>query len=232
MINTTLFTQIGLDSGALTRLGAVIHPVSEPGSYRGVVLVGDEQVADFAFVVAQGGRTQLDVDVAALTEERDDNCGCGPKSDRMAPLAPGGHLVVHVGSGRSAYWVLLSAEDSGQSRVELDTRELRSGDLFAATVLRPGRYAVTNTVSGASATLEVPYPESGRQPMQFGDPVRVRVSGGFEPAELTARPGQGQLYAVEEAARIVLELVEPYDREPAVGPRYRRTRLRVDHRAS
>ena len=56
MINTTLFTQIGLDSGALTRLAAVIHPVTESGSYSGTVLVGEEQVADFAFVVAPGGQ--------------------------------------------------------------------------------------------------------------------------------------------------------------------------------
>lgn len=61
--------------------------------------------------------------------------------------------------------------------------------------------------------------------------MRVRVSGGFEPAEITARPGQGQLYAVEEAARIVLELVEPYDRELAVGPRHRRIGPRVDRQS-
>ena len=45
MISTSIFTQIGLDSGALTQLGSVVHPVPEPGEYRGVVLVDDEQVA-------------------------------------------------------------------------------------------------------------------------------------------------------------------------------------------
>jgi len=57
MINTTLFTQIGLDSGALTQLGSVVHQVPEPGEYRGVVLLDDEQVADFAFRGGEGRPT-------------------------------------------------------------------------------------------------------------------------------------------------------------------------------
>ena len=86
MINTQLFTQIGLDSGALTQLGSVVHPVSEPGDYRGVVLLGDDQVADFSFVVAKEGRTQLDIDVAALDGGgQDDDCGCGPTSHDATP---------------------------------------------------------------------------------------------------------------------------------------------------
>ena len=32
-----LFTQIGLDSGSLTMLGAVIHSFRKPGEYRGSV---------------------------------------------------------------------------------------------------------------------------------------------------------------------------------------------------
>jgi hypothetical protein len=35
----------------------VVHQVPEPGEYRGMVLVDDEQVADFAFVVAMEGPT-------------------------------------------------------------------------------------------------------------------------------------------------------------------------------
>jgi hypothetical protein len=55
----------------------VVHQVPEPGEYRGVVLVDDEQVADFAFVVAKEGRPQLDVDLAALAGPVDD--GDGPR---------------------------------------------------------------------------------------------------------------------------------------------------------
>ena len=175
MINTTLFTQIGLDSGALTQLGSVVHQVPEPGEYRGVVLVDEQQVADFAFVVAKQGRPQLDVDVAALAGPADDDCGCGPRADD-GPLAPGGHLLLHVGSGRAAYAVVVSAVTAnGRSQVVLDTRELATGDLFAATVLRPGRYRVANTVTGAEAKLDVAYPELGRRPMLPGEPVRVTV---------------------------------------------------------
>ena len=51
-------------------------------------------------------------------------------------------------------------------------------DLFAATVLRPGRYRVANTVTGAEAKLDVAYPELGRRPMLPGEPVRVTVGDG------------------------------------------------------
>ena len=222
MISTSLFTQIGLDSGALTQLGSVVHPVPEPGEYRGVVLVDEQQVADFAFVVAKQGRPQLDVDVAALVGPADDDCGCGPRADD-GPLAAGGHLLLHVGSGRAAYAVVVSAVTAnGRSQVVLDTRELAKGDLFAATVLRPGRYRVANTVTGAEAKLDVAYPELGRRPMLPGEPVRVTVGERFEPDDISVRASQGQVYAVESGARIVIELVEPYDRKPrGDGPRHR-----------
>jgi len=235
MINTQLFTQIGLDSAALTQLGSVVHPVSEPGDYRGVVLRGDDQVADFSFVVAKEGRTQLDIDVAALDGGgQDDDCGCGPTSHDTTPLAVGGYLLVHVGSGRGGYAVVVSLVDpSGkESRQVFDSRELGAGDTFAATVLRPGRYEVTNTVDGSTARLEVPYPEVGREPLRLGGPDTITVSArGFSPEEIRVKPGQGQAYAVESAARVVIELVEPYDRKPADRPRYRWSRRAIERGA-
>jgi hypothetical protein len=235
MINTQLFTQIGLDSGALSQLGSVVHQVSEPGDYRGVVLRGDDQVADFSFVVAKEGRSQLDLDVAALDAGgQDDDCGCGPTSHDTTPLAVGGYLLVHVGSGRGRYAVVVSIVDASgkESRQVFDSRELGAGDIFAATVLRPGRYGVTNAADGSTARLEVPYPEPGREPLRLGDPVTIKVGrGGFSPDEVKVKPGQGQTYAVETGARVVIELVEPYDRKPTDRPRYRWSRRPIERGA-
>lgn len=222
MINTEIFTQIGLDSGALTLLGAVAHPVHEPGPYRGVVLRDGEEVADFGFVVAEEGRAQLDVDVAKAAGAGRTGCGCCTDPDADPHLRAGGMLLVHVGSGRGAYAVVVSAGEGDARRVVFDSRQLDKGDLFTATVLRPGRYAVTNTVNRARAELEVRYPERRREPLRAAEPVQVRAGDRFDPERLAVQPTQGQIYAVETSARVVIELVEPYDSVPAEGaPRFR-----------
>jgi hypothetical protein len=228
MINTEIFMQIGLDSGALTLLGAVAHPVHEPGPYWGVVLRDGEEVAGFGFVVAEEGRTQLDVDVAKVagagrTGAGRTGCGCCTDPDADPHLRAGGMLLVHVGSGRGAYAVVVSAGEGDARRVVFDSRQLEKGDLFTATVLRPGRYAVTNTVNGARAELEVRYPERRRESLRAAEPVQVRAGDRFDPERLTVQPTQGQVYAAETAARVVIELVEPYDGVPVEGgaPRFR-----------
>jgi len=222
MINTEIFTQIGLDSGALTLLGAVAHPVHEPGPYRGVVLRDGEEVADFGFVVAEEGRAQLDVDVAKVAGAGRTGCGCCTDPDADPHLRAGGVLLMHVGSGRGAYAVVVSAGEGDAQRVVFDSRQLEKGDLFTATVLRPGRYAVTNTVNRTRAELEVRYPERRREPLRAAEPVQVRVGDRFDPERLAVQPTQGQVYAVETSARVVIELVEPYDSAPVEGaPRFR-----------
>jgi hypothetical protein len=222
MINTEIFMQIGLDSGALTLLGAVAHPVHDPGPHHGVVLLDGEEVADFGFVVAEEGRTQLDVDVAKVAGAGRTGCGCCTDPDAAPHLRAGGMLLVHVGSGRGAYAVVVSAGEGDAQRVVFDSRQLEKGDLFTATVLRPGRYAVTNTVNGARAKLEVRYPERRREPLRAAEAVQVRVGDRFDPERLAVQPTQGQVYAAETSARVVIELVEPYDGAPVEGaPRFR-----------
>jgi hypothetical protein len=222
MINTEIFMQIGLDSGALTLLGGVAHPVHEPGPYRGVVLRDGEEVADFGFVVAKEGRTQLDVDVAKVAGAGRTGCGCCTDPDAAPHLRAGGMLLVHVGSGRGAYAVVVNAGEGDARRVVFDSRRLEKGDLFTATVLRPGRYAVTNTVNGARAELEVRYPERRREPLRAAEPIQVRAGDRFDPERFAVQPTQSQVYTAETPARVVIELVQPYDGAPVEGaPRFR-----------
>jgi hypothetical protein len=222
MINTEIFMQIGLDSGALTLLGGVAHPVHEPGPYRGVVLSDGEEVADFGFVVAEEGRTQLDVDVAKVAGAGRTGCGCCTDPDAAPHLRAGGMLLVHVGSGRGAYAVVVNAGEGDARRVVFDSRRLEKGDLFTATVLRPGRYAVTNTVNGARAELEVRYPERRREPLRAAEPLQVRAGDRFDPERFAVQPTQSQVYTAETPARVVIELVQPYDAAPVEGaPRFR-----------
>lgn len=216
MINTEIFRQIGLDSGALTQLGAIVHPIAEPGEYEAVIRRGDRHHGEVRFTVGDGGATQLDIDAAAAALSLpDDGCGCSGDKAESALLTPGGHLLIHVGDG-GRYSVAVKKWTAFKGRrdgVRFDTRELDAGDLFAATVLRPGMYTVTNTATGAAGRLEVAYPEPGEAPFRPPDAVRIRVGAEFEPAEYSVAAGQGQLFELTSPARIVIELVEPYDRD-------------------
>jgi hypothetical protein len=120
--------------------------------------------------------------------------------------------------------VLRRAADDDAEPV-FDSRRLDRSDLFTATVLRPGRYRVSNDGTGATANLTVAYPERGRGPLRPGEPVRVEVGQDFSPPEFTVEPTQGQVYEIGAPARIRLDLVEPFDRAvEADRPRHRRAR--------
>jgi hypothetical protein len=217
-----LFTQIGLDSGALTMLGVVAHPINEPGSYRGSIQLGGAEVGDFHVSVGEaGGAAQVDIDLAAAHDGAGD-CGCCEPDDTPT-LAAGGYLVLHVGSGRGGYSVVLAKScDEGYDPV-FDSCRLTEGDIFTATVLRPGRYRVSNTDNGARAALVVTYPEIGSKPYTPAEPVRVEAGEKLSPSQMEVGPAQAQVYLAQCPTRIRIELEEPFDREPE-GPRYRKRR--------
>lgn len=212
MIGTLLFTQIGLDSGALTLLGSVVHPVPKPGVYRLVVRRDDREVGEVDVEVADGGAAQVDVDLSAVgagapTAARGGCCG---SDDAQRDLRPGGHLVLHVGDGPGRYSAALFVVGDDGKPV-LDTTLLGVGDTFGATVLRPGRYSVTNAAAGAEAYLLVRYPALGKEPYRPADPVQVQVGDGFAPKEIEIGPAQGVAFQVTAPARIAITLVEPDD---------------------
>jgi hypothetical protein len=124
---------------------------------------------------------------------------------------------------------VISALEGSDRRVVFNSRQLEEGDVFAATVLRPGRYNVMNSLTNASASLDVAYPgrpgPGGDKPQQ---PVQVTVGAGFSPAEIVVQAAQGQVYTTNTPSRILIELVEPYDRSSRDDrPRYRRTVRRL-----
>lgn len=215
MIKQELFTQIGLDSGALTMLGTVAHQLCEPGLYRGSVQLDDAEVAHFQVTVdASAAETQCDVDLAALHNgSSEEHCSCESPPTRWT-LAPGGYLLLHVGRGRGGYAVLLAARSGQDWTPVFDSRRLEDGDIFTATVLRPGRYRVTNDAGDAQGTFAVAYPVRGKVPYRPGEPVHVQVGEALEPADIEVGPAQTQVYVARCSTRLRIELEEPYDKDP------------------
>lgn len=226
MLRLELFTQIGLDSGALTMLGSIVHPMPEPGHFRGSVQRDEQEVGHFHVrVEEEAERSQIDVDLGrsarrgrADAPRDDEDCSCGGQESRT--LRAGGFLLLFVGEGRGGYHVVLSARVGEEREVVYDSRRMVEGDRFAATVLRPGRYEVQNLESQASAKLDVSYPERGDRPYRPADPVTIAVTPRtLRPASISIGPAQGQIYEVRSQARIRIRLIEPYDRTEPREPR-------------
>ena len=219
MINTTLFTQIGLDSGALTQLGSVVHQVPEPGEYRGVVLSTTSRSptspswwrrkADLSSTSTSRhspGRSRTTA--AAVASRRG-------AAARRPPVAP-------RRLRRAAYAVVVSAVTANGRGQVVSTPASSARATFRRHRARPGRYRVANTVTGAEASSTWPTRSSAGGRCSRASRVRATVGDRFEPDDISVRASQGQAYAVESGARIVVKLVEPYDRKPrGDGPRHR-----------
>jgi hypothetical protein len=209
-----LFSQIGLDSGSLTMLGAVTHSFREPGEYRGTVDTGEGGRAVFYISVDKDSpAAQVNIDLAALAQpsEKDIKCGCEGSQNRFS-VNPKGYAVFHVSRGAGGYHVhVRRAREKADEKV-FDSRQLDDGDIFSAVILRPGTYSAVNAHTKARAEIVVPYPHAGETPYRPPAPVRVQAARGyFEPRCIELQPGQGLLFECKTPSRIQIELEKPDD---------------------
>jgi hypothetical protein len=221
-----LFTQVGLDSGALTMLGGVTHRFLEAGQYRGVVYRGGESIGKFYINVDKNSPVaQANIDLAAFdtslpapaTSATGTTCGCqgdGTKAETTFEVNPKGYAVFHVSAGAGGYAVRGSkaAEDPKQQN-QFDSRELNGEDIFSAVILRPGTYSASNGLNTkAKGKITVSYPKIGKTAYRPPSPTKiVCTEGGFEPANVELQPGQAVLFQANAPARITLELVKADD---------------------
>jgi hypothetical protein len=222
-----LFSQIGLDSGAITMLGSVVHSFGEPGEYRGTVRSGKESEATFYVSVDKNcAVAQVNIDLAKLagtapsrsTEVKDSEC-CGddsrPDESRFV-VHPKGYAVFHVSGGRGGYSVTIRRADENREVKAYDTQTLQPGDTFAAVLLRPGVYSIRNLLLKAAGEVTVSYPVIGKAAYRPPAPLNIEVGDKIEPRTVSLHPAQGLNLHVKSAARIKIELVKPDD-----GPRDR-----------
>jgi len=239
-LNRTLFQQTDADSGALTMLAAVVHRPPEPGLYAGTVYRGEQAVGEFTLrALDEPGPLQVHVDLATqrLRGETgrkprrrvDDPC-CDDDRDsetgEAASFTVGrdGHAVFHVSTGAGGFAVQLAGVGKRDRRAEgreeggaeasdtWDSRELREGDLFAVTLLRPGTYRVANEAASAEAKIRLAYPERGKTAYRPPEPMHIAVTKtGFQPEGIDLQPLQGQVYEVQAPSRIRISLTEPDD---------------------
>jgi len=210
------FTQIGLDSSALTMLGTVVHSFAEPGEYRGTVHAGDGPEATFYVSVDKDcAVAQVNIDLAALVDPEpggaDSDCGCSKPEQPRFVVHPKGYAVFHVSRGRGGYWVNVRPNDENPDVTAYDTRTLASGDIFAATIQRPGLYELKNVLTDARAEVRVAYPAVGKTAYRPPPAMHLDVGETIDQAYAELAPLQGLALHATCPAHIMVELVEPDD---------------------
>jgi hypothetical protein len=217
-----IFAQTGLDSGALTLLGTLVHKMTEPGEYRGTVSGPAGASAVFYLTVTkESAVNQVNIDLAALTAPPSSgaaDCGCpgGGSSGggNVFTVGQHGYAVFHLSGGAGGHAVRLGRASAEPAAKAFDSTQLKDGDIFAASLLRPGAYKVTNTLQkGApAADLTVAYPQAGKGAYTPPSPLRVECTAqGFRPSKLELTAMQGCLFVCAAPSRIVVELVTALD---------------------
>lgn len=213
-VNTYALSATVFDSSSLGVLCTSCHLIKEPGEYLGQVHRGKAIVGTFRLQASQqDAPAQVDVDLAGFAEP--------PTSARREPsyrVAPGGYLVLFVSAGSGGYAVTLEQAGKDKTPTVFDSRALQDSDLFAVTLIRPGRYGVTNVIGNGAATLTVPYPSAGRVAKQGSEPVTIVCSDkGLIPERADVLAGQGVVFQVRSRASIRVTLEEADDAPPVKG---------------
>lgn len=210
-INRHLFTQTSLDSGSLTMLGAVIHNFPEPGEYIGTILWKEEAVGNFRLTVDEKcPDMQVNIDLPTLHRPISEEC----KSELMKHFIvnPTGYVLFHASHGAGGYAVRVGRLSEERKEKLFESRELKAGDLFAATLIRPGTYSITNVITRARGEIVVAYPKIGEVPYRPPKPVSIECTEKeFEPDKIKIEAAQGQVYRIRMPSRIRIELVKPDD---------------------
>ncbi|WP_433384147.1 hypothetical protein ACQPZX_23290 [Actinoplanes sp. CA-142083] len=192
-----------IDSGALGMLGAVVRRFEEPGTYRATVRLHDRTVQVFYLSVDKDSPVAAaDIDLANLD-------GCDSETFSVNPR---GYALFRVSGGKGGYSVRLRRTDPDERTPVFDTAALDGGSAFAARVLRPGTYAVSNSLGDGRARLKVAYPPAAFSGYRPPDALHVEVTRqGFEPERIELMPLQGLIFDCHAPARIVIRLEDPDD---------------------
>ncbi|HEX6076377.1 MAG TPA: hypothetical protein VFZ32_14080, partial [Micromonosporaceae bacterium] len=194
--------QTGLDSGALTMLGAVVRRFEKPGKYRGTVRLGDTiEKVFYLSVDKESPVAAADIDLAklagSLPQQKETGADyCAAEEEARFSVNPRGYVLLRVSGGRGGYSVNLRRADPEEQTPVFNSTMLDSGTIFSARVLRPGTYTVTNTHGKARAAhLTVTYPPRAFSGYQPPDALRVKVTErGFHPERIELMPAQGLIF--------------------------------------
>lgn len=202
-VNTAMLRTTRTSSDSLDVLGTVIHPIAI-GEYGGEVWRNKSRLAAFTLSVTkedQPSSVQIDLEMLA-----------GPGGSRSTPkfraASTGkdpGFLVLHVSSGEGGFHVLLTQD----GRTVHDTRELGAGDMFAATLVRPGSY---DMMAGKTrqGRIEVTAPQARAEfRTEFATGAVEVAAEAFQPKAVEVEAGDSVVFTLAAPATISVAFKEP-----------------------
>jgi hypothetical protein len=232
-VNRHVFTTREFDSGALTVLASVIHQFPEIGKYIVSIRRGDTVLGSTRFEVVADGPMQLNIDLAAggipgkanpfdrsarvaKASAATKDCGCGGGSAHAASaqavpagapppkiVAPQGYVQFHVSHGEGKLSAQVRKEQT--DKVLFDSTLLGTGDIFAVSLLAPAKFTLANTAGTATGTVTVTFSKEVARKIKQTTPVFCDVSkSAFTPKDLQVSSGQGLVFRVQDAARVVV----------------------------
>jgi len=231
LINRALLEQRTFDSATPAGTAVIVHRIERLGEYDLNIAREDDVVERMRLNVGEAPGPERDQARPAETASAALRPGSAvsldlasvvlnPPEERVLAVPAGGYVAFTAPAGAVRQRVTVTPA-GGEGGEEFDSRRLGPGDIFAVTLIRPGRYTVANAASDARAEVQVTYPQVGSSPYRPPDPATVECGAdGFSETSITLAPAQGLVFRIDTEARIQIELVEPDD-GPAPQPRPR-----------
>jgi hypothetical protein len=181
----------------------VVHQFTEPGRYHVGVHRGGRTVADAEFEVDPSGPMQINIDLGDIARRnpRQGDCECKTAHSEPPKVSPTGYVLFHASTG-DGYSATVAA---GNEKVVFDSTKLGKGDLYATSILEPGKYTINNAAGTAKGEIVVTLNAEDIKALKGLDPVYVETSGrAFSPAKFRVASSQGVVFRVKDQARIVI----------------------------
>jgi hypothetical protein len=201
-INKRILTQSTLDSGEITPMMAIMHRFAQPGIYNVSVFQGDKPTSEFPLIVDENASVRLNrIDLGTA------NCGCTVNS-RAA-------TVFHAPRAIRGYSISVEKFEGTKKSKVFTNKTLQDGDIFFATLLRPGNHYASNQQE-AKCKISVSPPKTGRMPFTVTtcqgisrptfETVQIECTAkGFKPDNVTIETGQPLFFLIKAPSRIKIE---------------------------
>jgi hypothetical protein len=234
-INRRVLEQTSFDSATPTGAAVVVHRFDRDGPYE-LAIMRDDEVVD---------RRELRVRAEQPSETSERTAAAAPTiGEPPAPALPVDLAALRPGSPKTAvlqlqaagyaaftssvgegHRVIITEARGDDRRQEFDSRRLEADDLFGVTLVRPGTYVATNTITGAQVQLRVAYPQIGSVPYRPPEPITLEAGADeFATDTVDLAPAQGVIFQIRGQAHIQIQLLEPDDGPAADEARQPRTR--------